>query len=193
MDGSTSGNAVHRTAKRGPGGNRGGAGRLRDGEQGALIVPTIDIYARLSFAANGETVNVEDQIEMGTEDILSRGGRVGEVFTDNSKSAWNPKVVRKNWLKLMERLEGRTSDGVWVYNLDRFSRKVMEGERLLEAAQSGLHVWALSGEYDLRTADGRDSFRSAIQSGARESDRNSERTRRGKFRAVREGLPERWR
>ncbi|MGH3566407.1 MAG: hypothetical protein ACRDRH_10295 [Pseudonocardia sp.] len=40
-----------------------------------------------------------------------------------------------------------------------FSRKIMEGERLVDAAQNGVRVWALAGEYRLATADGRAAFR----------------------------------
>jgi len=40
-------------------------------------VPVIDIYARLSRAVDGSTVNVDHQIELGTESIEERGGRSG--------------------------------------------------------------------------------------------------------------------
>jgi hypothetical protein len=35
---------------------------------------------------DGETIKVEDQIELCTEEILARGAVVGEVFPDNSLS-----------------------------------------------------------------------------------------------------------
>lgn len=149
--------------------------------------PVIDIYARLSFAMDGSTVNVEDQMEMGTETIEDRGAVVGEVFTDNSKSAWNPKVVRPDWNRMMERLESGDSDGVWVYDSFRFSRKVIEGERLVKAADRGIRVWSYSGEYDLQTADGRRHFREDMVAAAAESDKISERVRRGKLRRARKG------
>ena len=65
----------------------------------------VDVYARLSKAVDGETVKVDDQVEMCAEKVLDRGGQVGEVFKDNSLSAWNPKVVRPQWDALMARLE----------------------------------------------------------------------------------------
>src|ERR1700754_4912123 len=106
-------------------------------------VPVVDVYVRLSKAADGETVKVDDQVELCTEKILDRGGQVGEVFKDNSLSAWNPKVVRPQWDALMARLEAGLSDGVMVYDLTRFSRKILEGERLVELAADGVRVWAL--------------------------------------------------
>ncbi len=92
---------------------------------------------RLSFAPNGETVKVDDQMEMGREEIERRGGVVGQVFPGNSRSAWKPNVVRPQWNALMQRLEAGASNGVWVYDVTRFSRKVLEGERLVQLATTG--------------------------------------------------------
>jgi hypothetical protein len=55
--------------------------------------------------------------------IERRGARVGESFKDNSLSAWNPRVVREDWNRMMARLESGESDGVWVYDVSRFTRK----------------------------------------------------------------------
>jgi DNA invertase Pin-like site-specific DNA recombinase len=151
--------------------------------------PVIDLYARLSFAVDGSTINVDEQVEIGTEDIQRRGGVLGRVFKkDNSKSAWNPKVVRPDWLELMAGLESGVSDGVWVLDLTRFTRKPAEGERLIEAAQSGVLVWSQSVDYNLLTADGRAAFRDAMNKAAHESDKISERSRRGKRRKGRSGI-----
>jgi site-specific DNA recombinase len=149
--------------------------------------PVIDIYARLSRAASGETVKVDDQEEMGREAIERRGGVLGRVFKDPSASAWKPTVVRPQWEALMARLESGACDGVWVYDLTRFSRKVIEGERLVELAGQGIRVWSQAGEYDLATADGRAHFRESMVAAARESDKISERVKRGNLRRVRRG------
>jgi DNA invertase Pin-like site-specific DNA recombinase len=149
--------------------------------------PVIDVYARLSHAVNGETIKVDDQVEMCEETLARRGARRGELFKDNSLSAWRPKVVRPQWEALMARLEAGASDGVIVYDLTRFSRKPREGERLVDLADRGLRVWALSGEYDLGTADGRKHFRDAMNAAAYESDKISERVKRGKLRRARKG------
>lgn len=141
--------------------------------------PVIDVYARLSYAVNGETIKVDDQVEMCEETLARRGARRGEVFKDNSLSAWNPKVERPEWEALMRRLESGSSNGVIVYDLTRFSRKPREGERLVDLADRGLRVWALSGEYDLMTADGRKQFRDAMNAAAYESDKISERGEAG--------------
>src|SRR6266508_3617718 len=151
--------------------------------------PVLDVYARLSRAYNGETIQVDDQVEVCLEELAERDADAGEVFKDNSLSAWKPNVVRKDWEALMARLESGASDGVIVYDLTRFSRKIREGERLVELAAKGIRVWSLSGEYDLATADGRRHFREAMVAAAGESDKISERVRRGKLRKARRGKP----
>ena len=119
----------------------------------------IDVYARISRAANGQTIKTDYQVEVCTEELATRGARVGQVFIDPSLSAWKRDVVRPDWDKLMARLESGAADGVIFYDVTRFSRKVLEGERLVEAAERGIRVWSLTGEYNLATADGRRHFR----------------------------------
>jgi site-specific DNA recombinase len=170
-----------------------GMGNVRTGQGRKRAIPArsgepvIDIYARLSRAASGETVKVDDQEEMGREAVERRGGRLGRVFKDPSASAWKPTVVRPQWEALMARLESGACDGVWVYDLTRFSRKIIEGERLVELAGRGIRVWSNAGEYDLATADGRAHFRESMVAAARESDKISERVKRGNLRRVRRG------
>src|SRR6266511_204551 len=119
--------------------------------------PVLDVYARLSRAYNGETIQVDDQVEVCLEELDERGADAGEVFKDNSLSAWKPNVVRKDWEALMGRLESGACAGVI--------------------------------EYDLATADGRRHSREAMVAAAGESDKISERVRRGKLRKARRGKP----
>lgn len=128
--------------------------------------PAIDIYARIGRAVNGETVKVDHQIEMSTELIERRGARVGGPFKVNSLSAWNPRVVREDWNRMMAWPESGESDGVWVYDVSRFTREPIEGERLIQAAMNGKRVWSWAGEYDLTAADGRMAFRDALNKAA---------------------------
>lgn len=146
----------------------------------------IDVYARISKAViDNEGRSVEGQVEDCVYEVEQRGAVVGEVFRDESKSAWNPKVIRPQWNLLMHRLESGASDGVIVYDLSRFSRKMAEGERLVTCADAGQTVWSVFGEYNLGTADGRRHFRNDMVSAAGESDKISERVTRGKTKKAR--------
>src|ERR1039457_3107628 len=151
--------------------------------------PVIDVYARISRAANGDTIKTDYQVEVCSEEVAERGARVGQVFIDPSLSAWKRNVVRPDWDKLMARLESGAADGVIFYDVTRFSRKILEGERLVEAAERGIRVWSLPGEYNLTTADGRRHFREAMVAAAGESDKIAERVAHGKVRRARKGRP----
>jgi len=133
----------------------------------------------LSYRSDGSEINVDEQIATGRADIERRGGVVGRIWRDDAKSAWNPKVVRPHWNKLMDRLESGDAHGVWVLDVTRFSRKIREGERLVEAAGSGALVWSAAGEFDLSTPDGRAAFRDQMVKAVTESEKISFRVRRG--------------
>jgi site-specific DNA recombinase len=158
--------------------------RINGGRSGP---PVIDIYARISQAREGNTRSVDGQVDDLTDMIAERDGVVGEIFRDPNRSAWNPRVLRPEWNALMDRLESGVSDGVAVYDVTRFSRKIIEGERLVTVADKGLAVWSLYGEYDLTTADGRRHFREDMVTAASESDKISERTSRGKRKKAMRG------
>jgi DNA invertase Pin-like site-specific DNA recombinase len=148
---------------------------------------TLDLYCRISKDYDGTLRSVEDQEVQGREEVARAGHLVGAVFRDHALSAWDPKVERPEFNELMERLESGAADGVWVRNLDRFTRKVREGERLLEAAKAGALVLSSDSNYDLTTARGVRSFREDMVDAAYESDRISERSTRGKRNKARRG------
>ena len=105
---------------------------------------------------------------------------LGQVHVDDGRSAWNPKVERPGWDTLMGRLESGESGGVIVFDMERFSRRPIEGERLIAAAERGLVVLDSDGEFGLATASGKKSFRDAMNAAAYYSDRLSDRVTRGK-------------
>jgi site-specific DNA recombinase len=147
----------------------------------------IDIYARVSRLGDDRQRSTEGQASDCETRLLELGHQVGATFVDPGKSAWNPRVKRNEWHKLMARLESGESDGVIVFDLARFSRRPIEGERLIEMAERGLLVLDSEGEYDLISASGRKAFRDQLSAGAYESDRLSTRTRRGKRLAAVKG------
>jgi hypothetical protein len=48
---------------------------------------------------------------------------VGEVFIDDGRSAWNPRVVRNDWERLMAMLESGASAEVTVSDMERFTTR----------------------------------------------------------------------
>ncbi|WP_163507677.1 recombinase family protein [Fodinicola acaciae] len=140
----------------------------------------LDIYARVSRLGDDRQRSTTGQVDDCTARVEERDATVGEVFVDSGRSAWNPRVKRKDWDKLMRRLEDGESDGVVVFDLARFSRRPIEGERLITAAERGLLVLDSEDEYDLTTASGKKAFRDQLNTAAYESDRLSTRVKRGK-------------
>lgn len=142
---------------------------------------TLDLYARVSRKGDARRRSMEGQTAANRRRAEQLGAKVGEVLDrDDGRSAWNPRVKRHDWARLMERLESGASDGVVVFDLARFSRRPSEGERLIEAAERGLLVADSEATYDLSTGAGRKAFRDAMAAAAYYSDEISARTKRGK-------------
>lgn len=147
----------------------------------------LDIYARVSRLGDDRQRSTTGQVEDCEARVEERGAEVGEVHIDSGRSAWNPRVRRPDWERLMTRLETGATGGVVVFDMARFSRRPIEGERLILAAESGLVVLDSEGEYDLTTANGRKAFRDQLNAAAYESDRLSTRIKRGKRLKARRG------
>src|SRR6187431_17517 len=89
----------------------------------------IDLYCRMSYGDDGTVFKCEDQEKQGRESVeewarqqgLTFGTDVviGEVVYDHALSAWKPKVIRPGFNKIMARIEGQVSHGVWIRDVDR--------------------------------------------------------------------------
>jgi site-specific DNA recombinase len=149
----------------------------------------IDVYARVSRASDERQRSVKGQVDDCAGRLAERGLRPGKVHVDNSRSAWNPRVHRPGWDALMARLESGVTGGVIVFDLARFSRRPIEGERLIAAAENGMLVLDSENDYDLTTANGKKHFRDQMAGAAYESDRLSTRVKRGKKAKAMRGEP----
>jgi len=151
--------------------------------------PVIDIYARLSDKGDREQRSISGQVAACKRALLRRGLPVGEVHDqDNGRSGWNPKVRRTGWDALMARLESGAAGGVIVFDIERFSRQPIDGERLIMAADNGMLVLdSDDATHDLTTSSGKKSFRDAMTAAAYYSDRLSDRVKRGKADKARLG------
>jgi hypothetical protein len=147
----------------------------------------IDIYARVSRLGDDRQLPTDSQVTECRARLQDEGLPAGLVHVDDGKSAWNPRVKRKHWNDLMARLESGVAGGVIVFDLARFSRRPIEGERLIAAAERGLLVLDSESAYDLTTASGKKAFRDQLAGAAYESDRQSTRVARGKRQRARGG------
>jgi DNA invertase Pin-like site-specific DNA recombinase len=147
----------------------------------------IDIYARVSRLRDKDQTSTPGQITACRAELAERDLPVGEIWTDEDKSAWNPDVSRPGWQALMSRLESGAAGGVIVYDLERFARQLADGERLVKAAERGLVVIDSEGSYDLRKPGDKKNFRNSIVAAEYYSDLLRVKTRRGKAQKAREG------
>jgi site-specific DNA recombinase len=147
----------------------------------------IDIYARVSHKGDKEQRSTSGQVQVCKGILADRDLPVGRVHVDDGRSAWDPAAERPDWNTLMSRLESGEAGGVIVFDLERFSRRPSEGERLITAAEHGLMVLDSDAEFDLATASGKKAFRNAMTAAAYYSDRLHDRVTRGKRLKARRG------
>ena len=140
----------------------------------------LDIYLRVSRWDDRKQLSPEGQEQDARARVADAGATVGVVHADLGRSAWNPRVRRAGWDSLMARLESGATGGVVMFDIERFSRQALEGERLIAAAERGLRVLDSDAEYDLASPSGRKAFRDQMASAAYYSDRLSSRVKRGK-------------
>src|SRR5260370_2406559 len=94
-----------------------------------MVSGPIDIYARVSRLKDKDQTTTASQVAVCRSELGERGLDVGRVWVDDGKSAWDPKVVRKDWEALMARLESGEAGGVIGYDLERVARQLQDGER----------------------------------------------------------------
>jgi len=140
----------------------------------------IDIYARQSLKTTRNQTTTPAQVASCRAVLSERGLPVGKVFIDNGRSGWNPKAQRPDWETMMTRLESGQSGGVMVYDIERFTRQVKDGERLITAAERGLTVLDSESTYDLAQPNGKRDFRNAVTAAAYQSDLLARKVSRGK-------------
>lgn len=118
------------------------------------------------------------QVEDCIARIEERRAQVGEVHIDSGRSAWNPRVKRPDWERLMSRLEAGVTDGVVVFDMARFSRRPIEGERPHPRCRAGSRRARQRGGVQTQRRPTAVTFRDQLNAAAYESDRLSTRIKR---------------
>ncbi|MGH4025402.1 MAG: recombinase family protein [Pseudonocardiaceae bacterium] len=152
-------------------------------------MPVLDSYARLSRNPSGRLEKVETQHADNTEVIARLGGVLGEQISDNSLSAWNPKVRRPGWERLLERVASRACDGVVIWNTDRAMRLMIDLETLFSLVDDSFLLGSSHGRYDLTDYNDRHQLRTEVSHAQRSSDEASHRIKRRFEILRRNGVP----
>ncbi len=148
--------------------------------------PILDSYARQSFVRKrqrerrgGRNMSLEGQHAVNLSRIEEYGATLGKKLQDEGKSAWDPTVIRKDWGILLNRVETHQSDGVCIFDIERFIRQVKDAVRIVELAEKGFIILDSDQEYDLMSPSGRGSFYNAAVAAEAYSHRLSVKVKRG--------------
>ncbi len=157
--------------------------------EGTRQPPVYDSYGRLSkVPETGELEKIDVQHADNRKVIERRGGVLGIELSDGL-SAWNSRVRRPGWERLLERVESGESDGIVVWHTDRLFRQPRDLETLIELGERGFRVASAHGERDLADPDDRFILRIEVVHAARSSDDTSRRIKR-RFETQRaKGIP----
>lgn len=148
------------------------------------------LYLRISQDRDGTLLGVDRQRE-DCERLAARNGwTVGEVFVDDDLSAYSGKP-RPAYERLLAAVEAGQVRAVVAWHPDRLHRSPVELERFIDlVTRTGCQIATCqAGELDLSTASGRMTARVVGAVARHESEQKSERIRRQRAQAARQGLP----
>lgn len=147
------------------------------------------IYARISRDDSDDELGVERQQEDCFALAERLGWEVADRYVDNDRSAFDRRVVRHEYQRMLRDLRRGHIDAVLAHRTDRLYRRLVDLDALVDAIEeSGVPVATVaSGSVDLNTADGRMVARMLGSSAQAESERMSERLRRQRLQAAQQG------
>jgi DNA invertase Pin-like site-specific DNA recombinase len=145
----------------------------------SMTAPTsAAVYLRISQDRDGEALGVERQRADCLALAERHGWTVGEIYTDNDRSAYNGKP-RPGYRRMLDDIKAGRVDGVIAWHTDRLHRRFRDLEPFVDAVEAaGIPVATVkAGELDVATASGRMLARILAAADAHEVERKSERQR----------------
>src|SRR5215468_8507423 len=116
----------------------------------------VGTYARISDDAEQLGLGVGRQQDDTRKLVDLRGWTLADTYLDNDVSAYQPKVVRPDFERMLADLETGVIQGIAVYDLDRLARQPADLERIISIYDRKPLVFAtVQGDIDLSTPDGR--------------------------------------
>jgi DNA invertase Pin-like site-specific DNA recombinase len=134
------------------------------------------VYCRISLAELDDTTKVDEQEEKCRAVARARGWDVAQVFTDNSRSAWQRNRKRPAWDAMLADIGAGRLDAVVSYWGDRIVRQPRDLEDLLDLRDGRrLRLASVAGQYDFDNPDHRMMMRWEVARACHESDTISRR------------------
>lgn len=114
------------------------------------------IYLRISDDANGTSTATARQLEDCRKLAEARGWTIADTFEDSDLSAFNRRVVRPEFERMVKAVHDRDIDVVLCWKLDRLARRLRDFARLDEECEAaGARVVTLVDGIDTSTSAGR--------------------------------------
>jgi site-specific DNA recombinase len=151
----------------------------------------VGVYSRISSDSEGLGLGVGRQEDDSRTVAGMRGWDVVGIYQDNDYSAFNVKVKRPEFERLLADLERGTVDGVVAYDLDRFARQPADLERAIRIfdTRPGLVFATVQQDLDLSTSDGRTMARVMVAFANKSSMDTSRRIKRKNLELAQQGVP----
>lgn len=148
------------------------------------------IYTRISADREGRQYGVKRQEQACRALAGKLGWEVVAVLRENDTSAFNTKIRREKYGRLLSMLRDGEADAVIALTSRRLQRRYREAFDFLDLIEErGIAVATVKGgAYDLTTADGRREARRKAIDDQHESEEISERTRDSKADMASQGM-----
>ena len=172
-----------------PRGGRGVGDPLEGEDSAKLLLMRVAVYARISDDSEGKGLGVARQEQDARTIADLRGWDVAQVYVDNDVSAFNTKVFRHEFERMLDDLAAGTVDGCVVYDLDRFARQPADLERAIKIfdERPGMAFATVQGDIDLSSPDGRTMARVMVAFANKSSMDTSRRAKRKHLELAQQG------
>ena len=147
------------------------------------------MYARISNNSEGKGLGVARQEQDARTIAGLRGRNVAQVYVDNDVSAFNTKVYRYEFERMLDDLASGVVDGCVVYDLDRFARQPADLEHAIRIFddRTGMAFATVQGDIDLSSPDGRTMARVMVAFANKSSMDTSRRAKRKHLELAQQG------
>lgn len=139
------------------------------------------IYCRISQARDGDTTKTSDQERICRALGERLGWPVVDVYSDNSKSAWQHNRKREEWDRMLGDVEGGRLNALLIYHGDRMIRQPWDLEVLLRLSRGkGIRLASPTGTRNLDNDE--DQFVLSIEAAmARRESANISRRQKARY------------
>jgi site-specific DNA recombinase len=148
------------------------------------------IYTRISADQNGDALGVKRQEADARKLCKKHGWEVFDVYCDNDKSAYNPRLIRKNYQRMLADVRAGKINIIVAWHPDRLHRQMRELLPFIDLVNAhGVGIETVTaGKYDLSTPSGRLNARLLGDVAEYESEHRAERVRRKLEQNAAEGM-----